>query len=587
MNKIEKMIKEMCPNGVEFVKIEDVTIYEQPTNYIVKSTKYSDEYEIPVLTAGQTFILGYTNEKDGIYNASEKNPVIIFDDFTVANKWVDFNFKVKSSAMKIIKSKNEQKLLIRFLYHLMQYINYTTENHERHWISKYSQIEIPVPPIEIQREIVRILDNFTSLTAELTAELTARNKQYEYYRDKLLNDPVGASDNSRKGETAQVRMVKLEEIAEIGTGSSNTNEAVMNGKYPFYVRSQELLSKNEYEFDETAIITAGDGNVGKVYHYVEGKYALHQRAYRIHIVSKDVIPKYFYHYMKYAFGTYINKAMVQSSVSSIRRPMLNNFIVPIPKLEIQDRIVNILDNFDSICKDLNIGLPAEIEARKKQYEYYRDALLNFAETGNVDFVERERERERERIVLYKLIQYVWGYVEVRLGDICTIQTGKLNANEMNENGVYPFFTCDAKPYKIDKYAFDTSAIIISGNGSQVGHLNMYEGKFNAYQRTYVLDSFKLIEKRYLYYFMKSYLKDYIITNCKRGSVPYITLPMLQNFKIRVPLYYKQIKVIEILDTLDNLCNDLTQGLPAEIEARKKQYEYYRDKLLRCDIEMGD
>ena len=396
MNKIEKMIKEMCPNGVEFVKIEDVTIYEQPTNYIVKSTKYSDEYEIPVLTAGQTFILGYTNEKDGIYNASEKNPVIIFDDFTVANKWVDFNFKVKSSAMKIIKSKNEQKLLIRFLYHLMQNIKYTTENHERHWISKYSQIEIPVPPIEIQREIVRILDNFTSLTAELTAELTARNKQYEYYRDKLLNDPVGASDNSRKGETAQVRMVKLEEIAEIGTGSSNTNEAVMNGKYPFYVRSQELLSKNEYEFDETAIITAGDGNVGKVYHYVEGKYALHQRAYRIHIVSKDVIPKYFYHYMKYAFGTYINKAMVQSSVSSIRRPMLNNFIVPIPKLEIQDRIVNILDNFDSICKDLNIGLPAEIEARKKQYEYYRDALLNFAETGNVDFVERERERERER-----------------------------------------------------------------------------------------------------------------------------------------------------------------------------------------------
>lgn len=98
MNKIEKMIKEMCPNGVDFKKIEDVTTYEQPTNYIVKNTNYSDEYEIPVLTAGQTFILGYTNEKDGIYKANKEEPVIIFDDFTVANKWVDFNFKVKSSA---------------------------------------------------------------------------------------------------------------------------------------------------------------------------------------------------------------------------------------------------------------------------------------------------------------------------------------------------------------------------------------------------------------------------------------------------------------------------------------------------------
>ena len=96
-------------------------------------------------------------------------------------------------------------------------------------------------------------------------------------------------------------MVSLADIADISTGSSNTNEGLEEGKYPFYVRSQEPLRKNEYEYDETAIITAGDGvGVGKVFHYVEGKYALHQRAYRIHINTPDVLPRYYFHYMRSA-----------------------------------------------------------------------------------------------------------------------------------------------------------------------------------------------------------------------------------------------------------------------------------------------
>src|SRR5690625_1621740 len=109
MNKIEKMLEGV---DVEWKPLGDYTNYEQPTKYRVKSTNYSDNFRTPVLTAGQTFILGYTNETDGIYKASEK-PVIIFDDFTTANKWVDFDFKVKSSAMKMITSKDESNLLLR------------------------------------------------------------------------------------------------------------------------------------------------------------------------------------------------------------------------------------------------------------------------------------------------------------------------------------------------------------------------------------------------------------------------------------------------------------------------------------------
>ena len=170
----------------------------------------------------------------------------------------------------------------------------------------------------------------------------------------------------------------LGKIAEIGTGSSNTNEASEDGAYPFYVRSQEPLRKDSYEYDETAIITAGDGvGVGKVFHYVEGKYALHQRAYRIHINVPDVLPKYCFYYMKNSFLPYIQKNMYQGSVSSIRRPMLIEFPVPVPSIDVQERLVDVLDNFEAICSDLNIGLPAEIEARQKQYEYYRDKLLTF------------------------------------------------------------------------------------------------------------------------------------------------------------------------------------------------------------------
>lgn len=196
MTKLEKLIQELCPEGIEYKKILDVTKYEQPTKYIVNNTNYYDDYDTPVLTAGQTFILGYTDETEGIYQASKENPIIIFDDFTGAFKWVDFSFKVKSSALKFITAKDD-KINLRYLYHIMGNIAFTSDEHKRLWIGKYSHFEIPVPPLEIQQEIVRILDEYSAknkeLQEQLTAELTARKKQYEYYRDALLS----FDDNTR------------------------------------------------------------------------------------------------------------------------------------------------------------------------------------------------------------------------------------------------------------------------------------------------------------------------------------------------------------------------------------------------------
>ena len=327
----------------------------------------------------------------------------------------------------------------------------------------------------------------------------------------------------------------------------------------------------------TVVVAMYGATVGKV-GYITVPMTTNQACCNLEVDSRKANYKYVFYWLssKYQFI----KSLGQGSQTNINSKIIKDINIPVPHMNIQNKIVDVLDNFDLICRDLNIGLPAEIEARQKQYEYYRDSLFKYLETRNVDFVEREREREREREEsLYKLIQYIWGFVSIDLGELCNIATGKLNANAMVENGKYPFYTCDEKPYRIDEYAFDTSAIIISGNGSQVGHLNLYEGKFNAYQRTYVLDKFRYIRMKYLYYFMKAYLKEYILVNCKKGSVPYITLPMLQNFKVKIPMTCVQDKIITIMDKYDSICNDLESGLPAEIEARKKQYEYYRDKLL--------
>lgn len=185
MSKIDDLIAKHCPDGVEFEPLHKFLDYSQPTKYIVESAKYDDGHSTPVLTAGDSFILGYTDETDGIYEASNHRPVIIFDDFTTSFHWVDFNFKVKSSAMKMLTPK--EGVNFRYVYYAMKNIRYKPSSHARQWISTYSEILIPNPHPEIQKEIVDILDAFTKLEAELEAELEARRKQYSFYRDKLLS----------------------------------------------------------------------------------------------------------------------------------------------------------------------------------------------------------------------------------------------------------------------------------------------------------------------------------------------------------------------------------------------------------------
>lgn len=391
MTKLEELINELCPDGVEYVPIKEITKFEQPTKYIVKSTNYRDDFNTPVLTAGQTFILGYTNETDGIYNASKEHPVIIFDDFTGAFKWVDFPFKVKSSAMKMI-SANKDVTTLRYIYHVMGHLNFISSEHKRLWIGIYSAFRVPLPPLSIQSEIVHILDSFTLLTAELTAELTARQKQYAFYRDYLLD--FSNEDVTKKIpdiDCSNVEYKRLGNIAIIERGKRVVrNDLSQEIGYPVY---QNALKPLGYYTDKNrnanSVFVIGAGAAGEIgYSYVD--YWAADDCFTF--VCDDKLNQRYLYFLLMSKQAYLKNNVRKSSIPRLPRIALENMEIPVPPLSVQENIVKILDRFDKLNNDMSEGLPAEIEARKKQYEYYRDTLLSFDDKACSQIVKVERER---------------------------------------------------------------------------------------------------------------------------------------------------------------------------------------------------
>ena len=355
---------------IKWKTLGEIIEYEQPTKYIVDSKKYNDNFSTPVLTAGQSFILGYTNETEGIYNASVKNPVIIFDDFTTSIQWIDFDFKVKSAAIKILKNK-DSKINLRYCYHCMKIINFDASEHRRKWISQYSKIKIPIPPLKKQAEIAAVLDKFTELTEELTEELTAREAQYNYYRDMLLSEDYLNKILPKKNLIKK----QLNEIAKLKRGKRLVRkELEKEGKYPVFQNSLTPLgyyNRKNNDGGKTCIISAG--SAGEIFYQKKDFWAADDVFV---IVSDSVLNKYLYYYL-------INKQNLiktnirKGTISRLPKEVLENLEILIPPIEIQNEIVNILDNFETLVNDIKQGLPREIELRQKQYEYYREKLLTF------------------------------------------------------------------------------------------------------------------------------------------------------------------------------------------------------------------
>lgn len=181
-------------------ELGELLYYEQPTPYIVESTDYNDAYGTPVLTAGKSFILGYTDEKEGIY---DQLPVIIFDDFTTASQYVNFKFKVKSSAMKILTPVTEL-VLPKYIYYRMQIINFDHSTHKRYWIQQYSKIRVSVPPLSEQERIVsRIEELFSQLDAGVET-LKKTKAQLAVYRQAVLKEAFSSELSSKTVEIREI-----------------------------------------------------------------------------------------------------------------------------------------------------------------------------------------------------------------------------------------------------------------------------------------------------------------------------------------------------------------------------------------------
>lgn len=365
MYKLKQLINELCPNGVEYAKLNTLLDYVEPTTYLVNDTNYNDAYEIPVLMSKQKFILGYTNDKEGVFNASEEKPVIIFDDFTTSFHWVDFNFKVNSLAIKILSEKDERKenILLRYIYHCMKNIQYSPVGYSKEWIVKYSHFKIPLPPIQVQKEIVRILDKFTQLTTQLTKELEARKKQYVYYRDKLLNVDHGDWQPLKN----VITLTKGEHVTK--------NQLSEKGEYPVYQNSMTPLGYyKERNYPAKTTFMIGAGRVGLV-GYSNVDFWAADNCYCL-ICPSDINSRYLYHALMHQQQQIFSQVR-KANVPRIGREVIERIKIPIPCLKEQQRIVDILDRFDVLCNDLSNGLPAEIMMREQQYVYYRNKLLIF------------------------------------------------------------------------------------------------------------------------------------------------------------------------------------------------------------------
>lgn len=395
MNRVNELIKEYCPDGVEIRCLEDCcNLLDKKRKPITKAAREAGEYPYYGANGIQDYVANYIF--DGTFVLVGEDGSVITKSGTPVVTWAEGKIWVNNHA-HIIEEKDG--VMLRYLYHYLQTIDVTSLIHGN--IPKltggdFKALKIAVPPLEVQREIVHILDSFTLLTAELTAELTARKKQYEYYRDNILTFDTTIK-HVRLGDICSV-------ITKGTTPKSYTKTGVSFVKTEAFDGAKIIPNKLSYVDEEThttflkrsmleendILITIAGATIGKC--AIVPKEILPantNQALAIIRLAKGNSPKYVMYLLQSdLMKRYMQKNIKGSAQPNLNLKQLNDFIIPLPPLNVQERLVRVLDNFEAICTDLNIGLPAEIEARQKQYEYYRDLLLTFAETGSTLMTDR-------------------------------------------------------------------------------------------------------------------------------------------------------------------------------------------------------
>ena len=404
MNRIDELIKKLCPNGVEYkkaneIKIESFWLMPSTPTYIAEGVPYITSKNIKNGKINFENV-NYISEKDYLSISSnrtiKKNDLLITMIGTIGETaFVEEDIKFYGQNMYLIRL-NEKVINRKFFNYYL-----TSEKIKNSLVSrkntssqgyiKAGSIEnllLPVPPLEVQREIVHVLDYFTLLSAELSAELKARKEQFNYYRDELIKTAHGAKYKTLSEIATDMYRgtgIKRDEVTETGIpcvryGEIYTTYNVLFDACASYTDEAKQKSKKYFEYGDVLFAITGESveEIGKSTVYIGKEKCL--AGGDIVVMKHNENPKY----IGYALST--TEAQMQKSKGKIKSkvvhssiPALKEISIPIPSLKEQERIANIIENFDKICNDITSGLPAEIEARQKQYEYYRDKLLTFKE----------------------------------------------------------------------------------------------------------------------------------------------------------------------------------------------------------------
>jgi type I restriction enzyme M protein len=316
------------------IELGEVLDYEQPTKYIVSSVNYNDKYTTPVLTAGKTFILGYTNEKEGVFK--EKLPVIIFDDFTTATKLVDFPFKVKSSAMKILHAK-EDKADIKFLYYVMQKIKFVSGEHKRYWISEYSKTKISLPPLEVQQQIVDEINGYQKI-------IEGAKQIVENYRPSIKIDPkwemaiLGDICDIKSGGTPKTDNKSYWEGGNIPwVGSTVCKDSFVNEAKQFITESGLKNSSAKKFKPKTTLIALVGATIGKT-GFLTFETTTNQNIAGLYPLDLGkLMPEYLFYISQSLYSEFIKLGSGKFRMANLG--FVKKLKIPFPTLDLQKQIV--------------------------------------------------------------------------------------------------------------------------------------------------------------------------------------------------------------------------------------------------------
>ena len=305
----------------------------------------------------QDYVEGYTH--DGEYVLIAEDGSASLENYSI--QWVEGKFWANNH-VHVVKGK--EKLKSRFLFHFLRFMNFipylTGGDRAKLTKAKMVEILIPIPPLDVQAKIVKILDAFTALTAELTAELTMREKQYHYYRDNLLT----FSDD-------EVEWKKLGEVVNIKNGKDWKN--LDQGNVPVYGSGGIMTYVDKASYNNVSVLIPRKGSITNIF-YTEQPFWNVDTIFYTEIDESQIFPKFFFHFMK---NFDLTSLSTDTTRPSLTQAILNKILIPLPSLERQKHIANTLDKFEILTKSINEGLPKEIALRQKQYEYYREQLLDF------------------------------------------------------------------------------------------------------------------------------------------------------------------------------------------------------------------